>query len=265
MTRITERTTDSPAYPTGWLVGQLPVGMRDDDLLVRFTTIFEQLGATLRSGADGIEHAADTTVTTPGMLRYLGSWLGYDLLGSSLPIERQRDLIAALGRALPRRGTVFALRTLLEALTDEPVDITEPGRVVRDDTPVEVGGEVVVRVANTGHLRLHELEALVRDEVPAHLGVTVVVGEPAPPPPAPPAPPAPPPPPEPPAPPQPPPWAAPSQPPAPAAGAHDDRPLDENADTGDTMAPREVEDSGAPGDALPEAPETGPAKTEGTP
>ena len=56
---VTTRGTTASRYPGGWLVGQLPVGMRDDDLLVRFTTIFERLGASLRAGADGVEHVAD--------------------------------------------------------------------------------------------------------------------------------------------------------------------------------------------------------------
>ncbi len=174
MTQVDRRTEPSaPEYPPGWLVGQLPVGMRDDDLLVRFTTIFERLGGTLRAGADGIEHVADPTVTTPMMLVYLGRWLGYDVLDQDLPIDKQRRIIAALGRALPWRGTTRGLRTLLEAVTGQPVHIEEPGGVYGEDGPGRRGDEVVVHVRSTGHLREHELEALVRDEVPAHLPVTL--------------------------------------------------------------------------------------------
>lgn len=172
---LLHRNAEAPDYPPGWLVGQLPVGMRDDDLLVRFTTIFERLGGTLRAGADGIEHVADTTVTTPGMLRYLGRWLGYDVLDEGLPIEHQRRIVAALGRALPWRGTARGLETLLAALTDGWVQVDDPGEVGREDLDAELPGEVVVRVASTGHLRRHELEALLRDEIPAHLGFRLVV------------------------------------------------------------------------------------------
>jgi len=184
--RIEQRLAPTPQYPPGWLVGQLPVGMRDDDLLVRFTTIFERLGATLRAGADGIEHAVDPTVTTPQMLVFMGRWLGYDLLDAELPIERQRRIIAALGRALRLRGTVAGLRILLEAVTDGPVEIDEPGGVLGDADVVEAtpavggtepderAGRIQVRLSSSGHLREHELAELVRDEVPAHLQVEVV-------------------------------------------------------------------------------------------
>ncbi len=178
MTNLTHRPSPTPVYPPGWLVGQLPVGMRDDDLLVRFTTIFERLGATLRAGADGIEHAVDPTVTTPGMLRYLGAWLGYDLLDPDLEVLRQRAIIEALGRALPLRGTRRGLQVLLEAVTDAPVVIEDPGAVLRDGESHTNAGEVVVRVRNAGHLREHEFAALLRDEIPAHLGLRLVIAAP---------------------------------------------------------------------------------------
>ncbi|WP_157041776.1 phage tail protein [Nitriliruptor alkaliphilus] len=173
--RVTEHRADAHQYPPGWLVGQLPVGMRDDDLLVRFTTIFERIGATLRAGADGIEHIVDPTVTTPGMLALLGTWLGYDVLDDDLPIDRQRRIVTALGRALPWRGTAEGLRLVLEAITGGPVEIDDPGCVLAADEGHQSDGRVVVRLGSTGHLRHHELVALVRDEVPAHLGVDVVV------------------------------------------------------------------------------------------
>lgn len=178
MTNLTHRPSPTPVYPPGWLVGQLPVGMRDDDLLVRFTTIFERLGATLRAGADGIEHAVDPTVTTPGMLRYLGTWLGYDLLDPDLEVLRQRAIIGALGATLPLRGTRRGLQALLEAITDAPVTIEDPGAVLRDGERHTHNGEVVVRVQGTGHLREHEFSALLRDEIPAHLGLRLVIAGP---------------------------------------------------------------------------------------
>lgn len=175
---VTTRGTTASRYPGGWLVGQLPVGMRDDDLLVRFTTIFERLGASLRAGADGVEHVADATVTSPAMLAYLTSWLGYDLLDDGLPTVQQRVIVNALGRSLPLRGTAEGLRVLLEAVTGGPVLITEPGGVAPADGELpSPDGHVRVRCVTPGHLREHELVALVRDEVPAHLTVTVEFAE----------------------------------------------------------------------------------------
>lgn len=174
--KVTRELVSTPEYPAGWLVGQLPVGMRDDDMLVRFTTIFERLGSTLRAAADGVEHVADPTVTTPGMLDYLGRWLGYDVLDEALPMDRQREIVAALGRGLPLRGTAEGLRIVLEAITEGPVEIVEPGAVLDEDGESPEPGDVEVTVRSPGHLREHELRALIRDEVPAHLVVTVIIG-----------------------------------------------------------------------------------------
>ncbi|MEX2504036.1 MAG: phage tail protein [Egicoccus sp.] len=176
---IEQRLRPTPEYPPGWLVGQLPVGMRDDDLLVRFTTIFERMGETLRAGADGIEFAANPTVTSSDMLIYMGRWLGYDVLAPHLDVAQQRRVVAALGRALRLRGTAEGLRVLLEAVTGAPVEIDEPGRVIGDEDPGEITGVVRIQVTSSGHLREHELEALVRDEVPAHLHVELVFAPPA--------------------------------------------------------------------------------------
>lgn len=162
-------------YPAGWLVGQLPVGMRDDDLLVRFTSIFEHVASTLRAGADGTEDVADHTVTTPGMLHYQSRWFGPSVLDPELEVRQQRRVLAALGRALPRRGTAEGLRMLLEALTGDGVEVLDPGGVGREGERTGHDGVVEVRVASTGHLREHELGALVRDEVPAHLGVRLII------------------------------------------------------------------------------------------
>jgi phage tail-like protein len=162
-------------YPPGWLVGQLPVGMRDDDLLVRLTTIFERVGATLRAGADATELVADHRVTSAAMLQYLSTWTGLSVLDPELPVLRQRAVVRAISRSVPRRGTVAALRTLLEAITEAPVEILEPGGVFREGEAPDHDGRIEVRVRGTGHLTSEELVALVRDEVPAHLALRLVV------------------------------------------------------------------------------------------
>jgi hypothetical protein len=97
---------DRSPYPPGWLVGQLPVGMRDDDLLVRLTTIFERVGGTLRAGADATELVADHRVTSAAMLQYLSTWTGLEVLDPELPVLRQRAVVRAISRSVPRRGTV---------------------------------------------------------------------------------------------------------------------------------------------------------------
>jgi hypothetical protein len=134
------------------------------------------VAATLRTGADGTELVADRTVTTPGMLNFMSRWFGIEVLDPELPIASQRRVLSALGRALPLRGTATGLQLLLEAIVGDRVVVSDPGGVFEDGQADPHEGVVEVRLPSTGHLRDHELRALIRDEVPAHLGVRIVIG-----------------------------------------------------------------------------------------
>ncbi len=161
-------------YPAGWLTGQLPMGVRDDDFMVRFATIFERVAETVREGADNVEYVGSPAVAPLPVLAYLGQWMGVDFVDGRLEPEHQREIVATLGRILTRRGTAGALRELLESLTGGHVSVIDSGAVIADG-PVPTYRPVEVHVHQTGHLRRHELEAIVRDEVPAHIPVVVHV------------------------------------------------------------------------------------------
>ena len=159
-------------YPQGWMAGQLPVGLREDDFFLRFTMIFERLAGTLRSGADNVQYVSDSAVTPLEVLGYLGRWMGVDLVDSHLDPEVQREIVAALGRTLTRRGTAGALKEMLEAVTGGRVTVIDPGAVIGDEE-LPIQRPVEGLVSDCGHLRPHEVEAIVRDEVPAHIPVNV--------------------------------------------------------------------------------------------
>jgi len=159
-------------YPQGWMAGQLPVGLREDDFFLRFTMIFERLAGTLRSGADNVQYVSDSAVTPLEVLGYLGRWMGVDLVDSHLDPEVQREIVAALGRTLTRRGTAGALKEMLEAVTGGRVTVIDPGAVIGDEE-LPIQRPVEVLVSDCGHLRPHEVEAIVRDEAPAHIPVNV--------------------------------------------------------------------------------------------
>ena len=159
-------------YPQGWMAGQLPVGLREDDFFLRFTMIFERLAGTLRSGADNVQYVSDSAVTPLEVLGYLGRWMGVDLVDSRLDPEVQREIVSALGRTLTRRGTAGALKEMLEAVTGGRVTVIDPGAVIGDEE-LPISRPVEVLVSDCGHLRPHEVEAIVRDEVPAHIPVNV--------------------------------------------------------------------------------------------
>ncbi len=163
-------------YPEGWLTGQLPMGIREDDFMVRFATIFERVAETIRAGADNVEYVGSPAVTPLPVLAYLGQWMGVDLVDGRLDAEHQREIVATLGRTLTRRGTAGALRELLESLTGGHVSVIDSGAVISDG-PVPTYRPVEVHLQRTGHLRRHEVEAIVRDEVPAHVPVVVRILE----------------------------------------------------------------------------------------
>jgi phage tail-like protein len=167
------RLSERLGYGAGWLTGALPLGMQGDEFLVRFVSIFEEVATTMRSAADSVTRAADVDVTTPGMIRYLASWVGAQALDSRLALDHQREIARATGAVLGRRGTADAVRTVLGALTRGEVEIDDDGGVFREGAAAPSSGHVHVRAASLGHLREQELVDLVLAMVPANLTVTV--------------------------------------------------------------------------------------------
>jgi phage tail-like protein len=163
----------NPLYSPGWLVGQLPMGMREDDFFVRFATIFERVAETVRAGADAVEHVADPACTPLPMLAYLGTWMGVDLVDPRLEPEAQREIVRTLGSTLTRRGTAAGLAELLEGLTGSTVRVVDPGAVIADDV-VPATHPVEIHLQSCGHLRPQEIEAIIRDEVPAHVAIDIL-------------------------------------------------------------------------------------------
>jgi len=168
-----QRLAERLGYGTGWLTGVLPLGMQGDEFLVRFVSIFEEVATTMRSAADSVSRAADIDVTTPGMVRYLGAWVGALALDARLPLDHQREIARATGATLGRRGTASAVCTVLSALTRAPVDVDDDGGVYREGSAPTSSGTVRVRATSLGHLREQELVDLVLMIVPANLAVVV--------------------------------------------------------------------------------------------
>lgn len=167
------RLAERLGYGTGWLTGALPLGMQGDEFLVRFVSIFEEVATTMRSAADSVSRAADVDVTTPGMVRYLGSWVGALALDARLDVARQREIAHAYGATVARRGTADAVQTVLSALTGGEVLIVDDGGVFREGHAPATSGGVHVSAASLGHLREAELVELVLALVPANLAVTI--------------------------------------------------------------------------------------------
>ncbi|MFN0030037.1 MAG: phage tail protein [Acidimicrobiales bacterium] len=167
-----------PKRPKDWLVGQLPLGMFEDDLLRRFVSIFQTIGDSVLDQADGLGHLLDPAVAPTPMVRFLGQWLGEEALQGDVDDLTARRWVAA-GPELSRwRGTARGLTMLLELVTGAPVMVTDSGRVWvqgQDPNPERKPVPVVIRVSRLGALGPADLEALVRRELPAHVAFALYV------------------------------------------------------------------------------------------
>ncbi len=160
-----------------WMLSQLPMGMLDDPLFVRFVSIFQDVATSYLEGADNIEHLVDPTVAPVPALSWLASWFGVTWIEPSLPAELQRRLVRECGRALEWRGTRRGLEVVLQAVTAGPVSVTESGGVRRAGERGAPAPEPAVRieVASTGWMSDEDFIELVSDEVPANVHIEIVV------------------------------------------------------------------------------------------
>lgn len=158
-----------------WLVGQLPMGMLDDDFFLRFVSMFEQEATTLLDGVDNIPHVVDPTVAPPALVRWLASWIGLAPIDSSLDEDLQRRLVRTGSERLAWRGTRFGLQRFLEVVTGGPAEVAESGSVRRDGGEAAPEPFVSMRVAGTGQMSVRDFVAVVQDELPANAGFEVWV------------------------------------------------------------------------------------------
>jgi phage tail-like protein len=153
----------------------LPAMLQADEFCVRFTEGLDPVLAPILSTIDNVDAYVDPWLTPPDFLDWLAGWFGLEL-DATWPEERRRGLVAnalELGRW---RGTVIGLAMLVELYTGAAAEIVDGGAVVASDDPSEpLPGErrrtVTVRYTGGDGVDVERLRRLVRDAVPAHLGV----------------------------------------------------------------------------------------------
>lgn len=167
-----------PRRPDDWMLRQLPVQMLSNDFFVRFVSIFQELGSSLLEDADQIDHLVDLSVTSPQMVRWLGSWIDVNGLDDEMAESLQRRLVASAARTLVWRGTTTGLQAYLELVSGGEARVEEGGGVWRDGEAPEDTAWVRMWVAGTGPLDPAAFVTMVRDEVPAHVRAELrVAGE----------------------------------------------------------------------------------------
>ena len=172
-----------PASPT-WLIDQLPVGMLEDDFLVRFTSIFQDVANTMVDSVDTIEAVADLTLAPDPFVRWLGSWIdAYPNPGEAAQTPgspRERAWIQAQARALSGRGTRPSLELMLQELCgDGAVRVIDGGGVYpAGQCPAGDPAWVQVELPPLDQVAVSDVLALIRSEVPVHVAVHVTVVSP---------------------------------------------------------------------------------------
>jgi phage tail-like protein len=160
-----------------WLVHQLPMGMVEDDFLVRFVSIFQEVANTVFSQLDALPHMFDATVAPPSMVRTLGRWIGLDWVDPSLPDPLQRRIVREYFSLLRWRGTKRGMRQLLELISEQPARVEETGGIFHEgESPADIG-HVVLRVRSTGWATEADLLRIVRSELPASVTFELYVSD----------------------------------------------------------------------------------------
>jgi phage tail-like protein len=160
-----------------WMIHQLPMGMVEDDFLVRFLSIFQDVSDTVVSQIDNLPHVFDSTVAPPAMVRTLGRWIGLDWVDPSLPDALQRRIVREYFSLLRWRGTKRGMRQLLELISEQPASVEETGGIFQEgESPPDIG-HVVLQVRSTGWATEADLLRIVRSELPASVTFELYVGD----------------------------------------------------------------------------------------
>lgn len=166
-----------PSRPEDWMLRQLPMQMLSNDFFVRFVSIFQELGSSLLEDADQIDHLIDLTVTSPEMVRWMGSWIAVPGLDPEMAEALQRRIVASAARTLAWRGTARGLAAYLELVSGAEAQVEEGGGVWRAGERPEDTAWVRMWVSSTGALPADGFVAMIRDEVPAHVRAQLHVGD----------------------------------------------------------------------------------------
>ena len=162
-----------------WLTHQLPVGMAEDDFLMRFMTIFQRVSDTVVHQIDALSHMFDPTVAPDAMVRLMAEWLGVDWVDSSLDERLQRMIVLQYSQLIQWRGTKRGIRQLLELLSGGgEVEVLDTGGVFPEGEAPGGPAHVRLDMSSAGWNRVDDLVRIIRDELPASVGFDLwIAGE----------------------------------------------------------------------------------------
>jgi phage tail-like protein len=160
-----------------WLSHQLPVGMTDDDFLMRFLEIFQTVTDTVFHQIDTLPHMFDPAVAPDQMVRLMSRWLGLELVDSSLDDALQRQIVMEYSQLLKWRGTRWGMQHMLEVITDDEVTVEDSGGIYPEGEAPRAAPHVRIAVQSTGWATEEDLLVMVRTELPASVTFELRIGD----------------------------------------------------------------------------------------
>jgi phage tail-like protein len=152
----------------------LPGLYADDSLAQRLCQALDEVLAPVLATLDCLPAYIDPGTAPADLLEWLAGWVGMPV-APELPEARRRRLIAAAARLHVQRGTLSAIRTIVELTTGQAAEIRESGGTDWSQDPhASLPGwqdpGLIVRL-RTAHPRVEDsrLRALIAAFVPANV------------------------------------------------------------------------------------------------
>lgn len=159
----------------------LPAFMQEDAFVVRMTAGLDDVIAPIIGVLDCIDAYADPMLAPPDFVEWLAAWVGSPL-DDHWEDARRRYSVLAASELHRMRGTVEALRAVVELATGGSAEVFEQGgtswsRSPTDDLSAADDGWLLIRVAVDApeSVRVRALDEVVSASKPAHLPHTIEV------------------------------------------------------------------------------------------
>ena len=158
-------------HPLG---GTLPALYADDSFAQRLCEGLDEVLAPVLATLDCLPAYLDPATAPTDLVEWLAGWVGV-AVAPQMPDGRRRQLVAAVARLYVLRGTLSAIRTIVELSTGQTPEIHESGGTSWSQDPdAPLPGrpepELVVRLRMAGpEIDEARLVALIEAFVPAHV------------------------------------------------------------------------------------------------
>lgn len=194
LTVISTESIQIAIFGRGKYLDFLPELYGSDDFTSRFLMLFESFWKPVSQQIDQIENYFDPDVTPEDFIPWLCSWVGLPV-DKDLPIERMRKLLKNALYLYQCRGTMHALKTMLEIYSGGTVTITEQraknfvlgagttlgptvaiGKENKPDSvqvKLNIPSSELARMQFTDEMYKRKISGIIQDLIPAHSALDV--------------------------------------------------------------------------------------------